>query len=74
MIITDKLIKDFTAETKLKLHKEADNKYYECSGKSLPTIQSRIMKYNKGRDIKAFVVRKIFYALWQNISYNCKVT
>lgn len=56
MIITDKLIKDFTAETKLKLHKEADNKYYECSGKSLPTIQSRIMKYNKGRDIKAFVV------------------
>lgn len=56
MIITDKLIKDFTAEAKLKLHKEADNKYYECSGKSLPTIQSRIMKYNKGRDIKAFVV------------------
>ena len=56
MIITDKLIKDFTAETKLKLHKEADNKYYECSGKSLPTIQSRIMKYNKGRDIKAFVI------------------
>ena len=56
MIITDKLIKDFTAETKLKLHKESDNKYYECSGKSLPTIQSRIMKYNKGRDIKAFVI------------------
>lgn len=56
MIITDKLIKDFTAETKLKLHKEADNKYYECSGKSLPTIQSQIMKYNKGRDIKAFVI------------------
>lgn len=56
MIITDKLIKDFTAETKLKLHKEADNKYYECSGKSLLTIQSRIMKYNKGRDIKAFVI------------------
>lgn len=56
MIITDKLIKDFTTETKLKLHKEADNKYYECSGKSLSTIQSRIMKYNKGRDIKAFVV------------------
>ena len=56
MIITDKLIKEFTSETKLKLHKESDNKYYECSGKSLPTIQSRIMKYNKGRDIKAFVI------------------